>query len=75
MNYHIFYLLFENNSELQNMKKYLKDNNIMTTTHYIPLHKSKYYTSNYSDIELPNSERFEKTLLRVTLFNSITRQY
>ena len=72
MNYHIFYLLFENKQDLKNMKTYLKNNNIMTTTHYIPLHKSKYYTSKYSEIKLPNSERFGEILLRLPLYNNIT---
>ncbi len=71
-NYHIFYLLFENKDNLFNLKKYLTTNNIMTTTHYIPLHQSEYYLKSNNPQTLLNAERFGNTLLRLPIFYSIT---
>ena len=66
-NYHIFYILFKNNYELNNIYKYLKSNNIDSCTHYIPLHKSKYYLTNFNKCILKNSENISDTLLRLPL--------
>ena len=72
MNFHIFYLLFDNNKELNDMKKNLISNNILPATHYVPLHKSDYYLNNYENLNLPNSEKFHKTLLRLPLHYNLT---
>jgi dTDP-4-amino-4,6-dideoxygalactose transaminase len=39
-NAHMFYLLFENLEQRTSFQNYLKNNNIISTFHYIPLHSS-----------------------------------
>lgn len=71
-NYHIFYILFKNNYELNNIQKYLKCNNIDSCTHYVPLHKSKYYINNFKKCILENSENISNILLRLPLYNDLS---
>ena len=40
-NYHIFYIIFEDDSILKKVKSYLNINKIMSYTHYHPLHESE----------------------------------
>lgn len=67
-NYHIFYLLFENSIKLNEIKDLLKNNNITSSTHYIPLHKCRYYLENFEVKTLPNSEKFGECILRLPIY-------
>jgi dTDP-4-amino-4,6-dideoxygalactose transaminase len=71
-NYHIFYLLFKNNEELQKLKKYLNSNKILSVTHYVPLHRSEYYLKIEKLEELKNADYFGNCLLRLPIFNSLS---
>jgi len=68
-NYHIYYILCHCPIK---MKEFLLENNIQSSTHYIPLHLSQYYRSNYALQSLPNSEFFNNHLLRLPLHNELT---
>uniref|UniRef100_A0A6C0AXA2 N-acetyltransferase domain-containing protein n=1 Tax=viral metagenome TaxID=1070528 RepID=A0A6C0AXA2_9ZZZZ len=74
-NYHIFYLLFNSCDKLKEIKNLLKLNDILSTTHYVPLHISKYYKTHFGEISLLNSENFGKNILRLPLYNSLTIEY
>ena len=71
-NCHIFYLLFNTQTNLVDTQLYLSCNLIKTTTHYIPLHSSDYYIKKYKYTKLPNCERIMRTLLRLPLYNNLT---
>jgi dTDP-4-amino-4,6-dideoxygalactose transaminase len=59
-NYHIFYLLME--------KGKFNDKEFISSKHYNPLHMSKYYINNFEKQNLPEAERYGKTLLRLPLY-------
>ena len=67
-NYHIFYLLFKDTIKLNKIKDILKKNNILSSTHYIPLHMCKYHLENFDNKNLPNAEKFGKCILRLPLY-------
>jgi len=71
-NYHIFYIIFNDEFELKKIQKYLKKHNIPAYTHYIPLHESKYYKEHFPSITLKNAELFGTNLLRLPLHNELT---
>ena len=68
-NCHIFYILIDN---VQEIKNYLRENGIMATTHYVPLHQSQYYQENFESFKCPNAELFAKRLLRLPLYYELT---
>lgn len=71
-NSHIFYIIFNNQSEFKQFYDHMKKNNINVSTHYICLHKSHYYVSNYKKCILPNSEKIEKCLIRFPIYVNMT---
>jgi Predicted pyridoxal phosphate-dependent enzyme apparently involved in regulation of cell wall biogenesis len=71
-NAHMFYLVCENVEQRTSLIKILKDNGIHAVFHYLSLHQSEYYQSRYSGSDLPNSDRFTDTLVRLPLFYELT---
>ncbi|RAZ91120.1 dTDP-4-amino-4,6-dideoxygalactose transaminase, partial [Klebsiella oxytoca] len=53
-NGHMFYLLCPSLEYRTALMTYLKENDVQTTFHYLPLHSSKYYADKYYGAELPN---------------------
>ncbi len=70
-NYHIFYIVFTNKTALEKVTGWLRQEQILATTHYVPLHVSKYYTSHYAPTRLDNSEKFGQLLLRLPLYYTL----
>lgn len=70
-NSHLFYLLFENESSRKAYIQKLNKSGILAVFHYQSLHKSdfskRYFPDQYQR-NLPNSDRFSETLLRLPLF-------
>jgi dTDP-4-amino-4,6-dideoxygalactose transaminase len=69
-NAHMFYLIFNSLQERTNFINTCKSNEIHSVFHYLSLHKSSYYESNYSDMknECINSDRFSECLVRLPLY-------
>jgi len=67
-NAHIFYFLCKDIDERTNLIKFLKDNGIASSFHYLALHKSPYYTSINNNIHLPNAEMYTDCLIRLPMF-------
>lgn len=72
-NGHIFYLICESKVQRLLLLDYLKNNKILATFHYLPLHQSKYYKKNYKRLEnndknLKNSIFFSDRLLRLPIY-------
>ena len=72
-NAHMFYLLFEDESERDKMLEYLRAKSIGAVFHYIPLHTSPMGESyGYKQGDLPVTEKVSSTILRLPLFCGLT---
>ena len=71
-NAHMFYLLCPSLEYRTALMKFLKENDVQTTFHYLPLHSSKYYEDKHDGRELPNCDRYGNTLVRLPLFYELS---
>ncbi|MBQ7855924.1 MAG: dTDP-4-amino-4,6-dideoxygalactose transaminase [Alistipes sp.] len=68
-NAHMFYIICSSLEERSALIAYLKERGIMAVFHYLSLHKSKFYTSNFSlRPELPVADLYTDCLVRLPLF-------
>lgn len=70
-NAHMFYIVCESLSIRTQLIETLKKNGIHAVFHYLSLHKSDYCKEKYAELNLPNSDRYTDTLLRLPLFYSL----
>ena len=68
-NAHMFYIVCSSLEERSALIAYLKERGIMAVFHYLSLHKSEFYTSNF-DLrpELPICDQYADCLVRLPLF-------
>ena len=71
-NAHMFYLLCPSLDYRTALMKFLKENDVQTTFHYLPLHSSKFYENKHDGRELPNCDRYGDTLVRLPLFYELS---
>lgn len=71
-NAHMFYLLCPSLEYRTALMRYLKEHDVMTTFHYLPLHSSKYYADKHDGRELTNCDYFGDCLVRLPLFYELT---
>jgi len=71
-NAHTFYVLCKNIDQRTALINHLKSQNIHPAFHYLSLHKSEYFASQYKGEELPNSDRYTDCLLRLPFYNELT---
>lgn len=71
-NAHMFYLLCPSLEYRTALMRYLKENDVQTTFHYLPLHSSKYYEDKHDGRELTNCDRYGDTLVRLPLFYELS---
>lgn len=71
-NAHMYYLLCPSLEYRTAFMKYLKENDIMTTFHYLPLHSSTYYKPFHGNRDLINCDRYGDTLVRLPLFYELS---
>ena len=74
-NGHMFYILCRTMRERSRLINHLKKNGILSVFHYLPLHKSKFYTSKHDGRILPNVDRYSDTLLRLPFFYELIDQH
>ncbi|MCF0202322.1 MAG: dTDP-4-amino-4,6-dideoxygalactose transaminase [Bacteroidaceae bacterium] len=67
-NGHMFYLVCDSLEYRTNLMNYLRNNDIQTTFHYLPLHSSEYYKDIHGGRPLPNCSRYADCLVRLPLF-------
>lgn len=67
-NAHAFYLVCESLEQRDNMIKHLKHNDVQAVFHYLSLHKSYFYHDKHCGRELPESDRYSDTLVRLPLY-------
>ena len=73
-NAHMFYLICNSSEERTELISYLKANGVHAVFHYLGLHKSEFYKSLYSGKNLPNSDEFEKRLVRLPLYFELSEK-
>jgi dTDP-4-amino-4,6-dideoxygalactose transaminase len=71
-NAHMFYIICKNLEQRNLLTQHLKSNGINAVFHYQSLHKSGYYAPKHDKRELPQSDFYTDTLLRLPLFYSLT---
>ena len=71
-NGHLFFLICKNLSERTSLIEFLKLRGIYSSFHYLSLHTSPYYRSQYNGPSLPNSDRYTDCLLRLPLYFNLT---
>ncbi len=71
-NAHMFYLLCDNLEERTLLIKHLRSYNIRAVFHYLSLHKSPYFLKENDEKDLPMSDLYENTLLRLPFFYELS---
>ena len=67
-NAHMFYILFPDTDSRQRTIQKLKEKGIMSVFHYLSLHKSNFYQTIHGERELPISDQYSETLLRLPFY-------
>jgi dTDP-4-amino-4,6-dideoxygalactose transaminase len=67
-NAHMFYVLTENLKQRTELIEHMKAKGAFPVFHYLSLHKSPYYSDKHRGAEMPESDRYMDTLLRLPLF-------
>lgn len=73
-NAHMYYIVCSSLDTRTKLMAYLKENGVQTTFHYLPLHDSAYYKSNYDSCCLPECERYGNCLLRLPMYYELTKE-
>ena len=71
-NAHMYYVGCESLEQRTALTAHLKQNNIYAVFHYQSLHRSEFYSSKHDGRELPNTDKWTDTLLRLPLFYDLT---
>lgn len=71
-NAHMFYIVLKDLDSRSKLILYLKERGILSVFHYLSLHTSPYYTSKHDGRNLPISDNFADTLLRLPLYFDLT---
>ncbi|MCX6291616.1 MAG: dTDP-4-amino-4,6-dideoxygalactose transaminase [Bacteroidetes bacterium] len=73
-NAHMFYIVCKNLEERTNLIEHLKQFQIQGVFHYLSLHKSPFYLSQYSGPELPMTDHYSDCLLRLPMYYELTEE-
>lgn len=74
-NAHMFYLVCRSLEERSALIKYLKEHGILSVFHYLPLHKSGYYTQHCTDRpELPMCDHYADCLVRLPMYYELSNE-
>ena len=52
--------------------KFLKENDVQTTFHYLPLHSSRFYAKKHGNRKLPNCDFYGDCLVRLPLYYELS---
>ena len=73
-NAHIFYVTCKNLEQRDQLSSFLKQKSIQAYFHFICLHASPVANQNTTSKAYPNAKKFEECLIRLPLFNDITKE-
>lgn len=71
-NAHLFYLILPSMEDRDNYLNYMRAQKVNPVFHYLSLHKSPYYKDKYKSGDLPNSDKYATTLVRLPLYYSLS---
>lgn len=71
-NAHMMYIVCNNLQERSQLIDFLKKHDVYAVFHYLSLHKSDYARNHYQSSDLPHSDFFTDTLLRLPMFYELT---
>jgi len=75
INYHMFYLILNSEKERNNLLEYFKQNDIIGTFHYLPLHTSPMgLEMGYKEGDLPITESISSRLIRLPMYAGLTNE-
>lgn len=68
-NAHMFYIVCRSLDERTGLISFLKEHDVLAPFHYLPLHKSEYYSSRVDDCpDLPNCDIYADQLVRMPMY-------
>ncbi|MEI7727879.1 MAG: dTDP-4-amino-4,6-dideoxygalactose transaminase [Bacteroidota bacterium] len=73
VNGNLFYITVNSAETRDELMAFLKSQGIQALFHYLPLHSSPYFTDKHDGRELPNTDRFSSTILRLPFYNSLSK--
>lgn len=71
-NAHMFYILCKSNIVRDRLIDFLKDKQVNAVFHYLSLHKSDYYKSEWAGYQLINSDIYTGRLIRLPMYFDLT---
>lgn len=73
-NAHMFYLVCKGIEQQTQIIDTLKSHDILSVFHYSSLHKSEFYKAKHDGRDLPYSDRYTESLVRLPLYYELTEQ-
>jgi dTDP-4-amino-4,6-dideoxygalactose transaminase len=73
VNGNIFFVTVKTGDTRDQLIAFLKSRGISAVFHYLPLHTSPYFTGKHDGRELPNTNRFSETILRLPFYNALKK--
>lgn len=73
-NAHMFYIKAYDKKQRYNIISTLKKNKIQAVFHYLSLHKSSFYKERHDGRELPYTDKYSETLIRLPFFYDLTEE-
>ena len=70
--FHLFQILLPEKIDRDNFVHNLKEVNIGTSVHFIPLHQHSYFRNHYPEIDFPNANRIFERILSIPMFPSMS---
>ncbi len=74
VNGNIFYVTLPSAETRDQLIVFLKEKGISALFHYQPLHSSIYFAGRHDGRELPNTDRFSDTILRLPFYNTLGKR-
>ena len=74
VNGNIFYITVNSGQTRDDLLAWLKTRGITALFHYLPLHSSPYFKERHDGRELPNTDRFSSTLVRLPFYYSLGKK-
>jgi len=74
VNGNMYYITLPDRSTREALLDHLKSKGIQAVFHYFPLHSSPYFKEKHDGRELPNTDRFSGTILRLPFFYSLKKR-
>lgn len=73
VNGNLFYITVKDGPTRDALLDFLNQSGIKAVFHYLPLHSSPYFKEKHDERELPNTDRFSATILRLPFYHSLKK--